>query len=96
MGLLTAPLQPTAAGETDEAVTAELTYQRWSHARQLRPRRPTDPLREKNISDNEVRQIEQATRAVFPTALGVGPALTIAAHALRVVDDLVGGASACA
>jgi choline dehydrogenase-like flavoprotein len=28
--------------------------------------------------------------SVFPTSLGVGPALTIAAHALRVVDRLVG------
>lgn len=34
--------------------------------------------------------------SVFPTSLGVGPALTIAAYALRVVDDLTGGASACA
>ncbi|WP_405223467.1 hypothetical protein [Lentisalinibacter sediminis] len=68
-GLLIAPPQPTAAGEADKTVTAERSYQRWSRAYQLRPRRPTDPLRETNISDNEVRQIEQATRAVFPTAL---------------------------
>lgn len=69
LGLVIAPQQPTAAGEADRAITAERAYQRWSRANQLRPRRPTDPLRETNISDNEVRQIEQATRAVFPTAI---------------------------
>ncbi|WP_405234005.1 hypothetical protein [Lentisalinibacter salinarum] len=69
LGLLIAPPQSTAADGADKAVAGERSYQRWSRAHQLRPRRPTDPLRETNISDNEVRQIEQATRAVFPTAL---------------------------
>ncbi len=69
LGLLIGPPQPMAAGEADEATAAERSYQRWSRVRQLRPRRPTVPLRETKISDNEVRQIEQAPKAVFPTEI---------------------------
>ncbi len=32
-----------------------------------------------------------ADASVFPTAMGVNPSLTIAAHALRVADDIVAG-----
>jgi len=67
--LLFAPAQPQAAEDTGKPVAAEPTYRQWSRARQLRPRRPTDPLREANIADEEVRQIEGAARAVFPTAM---------------------------
>jgi hypothetical protein len=67
--LLPAATQPQAAEDTGKPVAAEPTYRQWSRARQLRPRRPTDPLREANISDEEVRQIEGAARAVFPTAM---------------------------
>ena len=34
-----------------------------------------------------------ADAAVFPTAMGVNPSLTIAAHALRVAHDITGGHS---
>lgn len=67
--LLPVPSQARAAEETGRPSAAEGSYRQWSRAHELRPRRPTDPLREANISDEEVRQIEQAARAVFPTAM---------------------------
>ena len=47
----------------------DIKRERFEHISRTRPRRLDEPLREDNISDEEVREIEAATSEIFPGAL---------------------------
>src|SRR5687768_1774433 len=55
----------------------EITWKVLSHARQVVPRRRDGPLRELNLTDDEVREIQSATRSYLPNAyLNISPVVT--------------------
>ena len=60
----------TAAGDADERRAAwKEQRERQSYIHRTRPHRLDGPLREVNISDNEVRQIQVVTDIVYPGSI---------------------------
>jgi hypothetical protein len=61
---------PMAADSDEQQKSVwELNRERFQDISKTRPRRLDEPLREDNISDEEVREIEAATIELFPGAL---------------------------